>query len=106
MSAIQVWDNIVAYSLQIGLLVCLGALVPAMLRLRIPRARLLFWQALLVACLALPWVRPWRQEVVNGARQVSTAITAVASTASSAPPSTPVHNSRLFRETPYREIAL
>ena len=106
MSAIQVWDNIVAYSLQIGLLVCLGALVPAMLRLRIPRARLLFWQALLVACLALPWVRPWRQEVVNGARQVSTAITAATSTASSAPPSTPVHNSRLFRETPYREIAL
>ncbi len=103
MSTLQISYNIVAYTLQIGLLVCLGALVPGVLRLRMPRARLLFWQVLLVACLALPWVRPWRQEVVNGATQVSTAITVVTSTAF--PASTPVRRS-LLRETPFREIAL
>jgi len=95
----QLWNNIVAYTLQIGLLVGLGALVPAVLRLRMPRARLLFWQVVLVACLALPWVRPWRQEVVNGTVQVSTAITVVTSASVSA--STPVR-----RRAPYREIAL
>lgn len=56
--------NIVAYALQIGLVVGLGALVPAALRMRMPRARLVYWQVLLVACLALPWIRSWRQEVV------------------------------------------
>jgi hypothetical protein len=54
MSTLQVWNNIVVYTLQIGLLVGLGALVPVALRLRMPRVRLLFWQGLLVACLALP----------------------------------------------------
>ena len=76
MSAFQVWHNTVAYTLQIGLLVVLGALVPALPGVRIPRARLIFWQVVLVACLALPWVRPWRREViVNHAIQVNTVIT-------------------------------
>jgi TonB family protein len=100
MSTAQIWDNVVAYTLQIGLLLCLGALVPAVLRLRMPRARLLFWQLLLVACLALPWVRPWRQEVANGSIQMSTAITAVASTAQL--PSALVRRDAI----PFREIAL
>ena len=104
MSVPQIWDNLiwnnmVAYTLQIGLLVALGALVPAVLRLRMPRARLLFWQVLLVACLALPWVRPWRQQVVDSAIRVSTAIMTVASI--TPPASAPVH-----REVPFREIAL
>jgi TonB family protein len=97
MTTLQVWDNIVAYTLQIGLLVGLGALVPVVLKLRVPRARLLFWQVLLVACLALPWVRPWRQEVVNGAIQVSTAITAVTPASAVAP---------VRHAVPFREIAL
>jgi hypothetical protein len=61
MSAAQVWSNVLAYSLQIGLLVGLGALAPAILRVKMPRARLLYWQVLLVACLALPWVRSSRR---------------------------------------------
>jgi TonB family protein len=106
MSALQVWDNqvwnnIIAYTLQIGLVVGLGALVPVVLRLRIPRARLLFWQVILVACLALPWVRPWRQEVVNGAIQVSAAITAVTSTSASTSALAPGRHA-----VPFREIAL
>jgi hypothetical protein len=78
MSNVLVWSNILAWSLQVGLVVGIGALVPAVLKLWMPRARLLYWQVLLVACLSLPWIRGWRQEVVTGAIQVSNVITAAA----------------------------
>jgi TonB family protein len=65
MNATQIGNNIIAYSLQIGLLVGVGASLPTLLRLKAPHARLLYWQLLLLACLALPWVRPWHEEVVT-----------------------------------------
>ena len=58
------WDNLVTYSFQIGLVVGLAGFVPALLRLRWAGAKLIFWQILLAACLLLPLVRPWRQEVI------------------------------------------
>ncbi len=60
-----IWDNLVAYSMQIGLLVGLAAFVPAALRLRLPAVRLAYWQILLAACLVLPAVRPWKQAVLT-----------------------------------------
>ncbi len=67
-----IWSDVLAYSLQVGLLVGIGAAVPALFRIRAPRARLLFWQILLAACIALPWVRGWKQEVVVSAvRQIT-----------------------------------
>ena len=81
MSAALVWSNIVAYTLQIGLVGGLGATVPLALRIRSPRVRLLYWQMLLAACLALPWLRSWRQVVVNGAEQVNSVITVMATQA-------------------------
>ena len=57
--------NLLAYTLQIGLLVAIAALVPALVRLRVPGLRLAYWQVLLAACLVLPAVRPWRQEVLT-----------------------------------------
>ena len=71
------WDNVVAYSLQIGLLVGLAAFVPAALRLRMPRARLFYWHMLLAACLLLPLVRPMQRTVVAGRVDVTTTITAI-----------------------------
>ena len=68
------WNNLVLYSLQIGLLVGVAALVPAVLRLRVPRARLAYWHILLAACLLLPLVRPWRRELVAGDVQISSHI--------------------------------
>ena len=76
MSANLMWANLVAYSLQIGLLVGLAAFVPAALRLRLPGARLVYWHVLLAACLLLPMVRPWKQEVA-GTVQVSTSVAVV-----------------------------
>ena len=72
-----IWDNLVAYSLQIGLLIALAACVPTLLRLRLPRARLVYWHILLAACLLLPALRPWRQEAISGDVQVTTTILAV-----------------------------
>ena len=83
MSAGLLWDNVVAYSLQIGLLVGLAALAPAALRLRMPRARLLYWHLLLAACLLLPLMRPMRQTVLNDKIVVTTTITAMAPAAPS-----------------------
>ena len=69
-----VWNNLVLYSLQIGLLVGVAAVVPAILRLRVPRARLAYWHILLAACLLLPQVRPWRREVVAADVHIATRI--------------------------------
>ena len=46
MSTGMLWNNVVAYSLQVGLLVALAAFLPALLRLKMPRARLLYWHML------------------------------------------------------------
>ena len=71
-----VWDNLVAYSMQIGLLVGLAAFIPAALRLRLPASRLAYWHVLLAACLLLPAVRPWKQAVLTLTAYVPKAITA------------------------------
>jgi TonB family protein len=60
-----IWDNLVAYSMQIGLLVGLAAFLPTALRLRLPASKLAYWQILLAACLLLPAVRPWKQAVLT-----------------------------------------
>lgn len=70
------WNNLLLYSLQIGLLVGVAALAPAVLRLRVPRARLAYWHILLAACLLLPQLRPWRREVVVADVSISTRILA------------------------------
>ena len=59
------WNNLVAYSLQVGLLIAVAAAVPRLLRLQPPRARLLFWRMALAACLLLPVVQPWQQPAIE-----------------------------------------
>jgi len=76
MSLQLVWDNLVAYSMQIGLLVGLAAFVPAVLRLRLPAGRLAYWHILLAACLLLPAIRPWKQAVLTFTAYVPPAIAA------------------------------
>src|SRR5690242_1907480 len=77
MSHQLIWDNLVAYSMQIGLLVGLAAFVPTLLHLRLPRAKLAYWHILLVACLLLPAVRPWKRAEPTGFISVSTTFVAV-----------------------------
>jgi len=53
-----VLDNLLAWSAQICVLVAIGFL--ASLLLTHPRARLLFWQAILAVALLLPIIEPWQ----------------------------------------------
>jgi TonB family protein len=85
MSASLLRDNLIAYSLQIGLLVGLAAVVPAALRLRLPRPRLFYWHMLLAACLLLPLVRPLQHSVVTGKVDATTVILSTAPAARNAP---------------------
>ena len=65
-------SNLLAWSLQIGVLVLVAALASSVLQLRIPRARLFHWQMVLMASLALPLLRPWKQEVLSDTVSVTT----------------------------------
>jgi TonB family protein len=48
-------QNLLAYSLQIGVLILIGSALPLLFRVRPAAARLAFWHVLLLVCLALPF---------------------------------------------------
>lgn len=85
-----VWDNLVAYSMQIGLLVGLAAFVPTALRLRLPASRLAYWHVLLAACLLLPALRPWKQVAITLSTFVPAAIPAPVAPQPAPAPSLPL----------------
>jgi TonB family protein len=61
MSASWWLGNLLAYSVQVALVVGTGGLAAAALRLKQPRVVLAYWQALLGACLLLPLLEPWQR---------------------------------------------
>jgi protein TonB len=58
-------NNVIAYSLQVLLVIAGGALLPWVFRIHLPKARLWFWQGLLAVCLLLPFVQPRRVAEIN-----------------------------------------
>ena len=54
-------ENLAAYSLQVFVLILAGTMLLHLFRLKAPAVLLAFWQALLVLCLLLPVLQPWRQ---------------------------------------------
>src|SRR5579863_1760407 len=57
----SIWfHNVIAYGLQATLVVGGGALLAYLLRMRTPAAKLAYLQSLLLICLLLPLVEPWR----------------------------------------------
>ncbi len=52
--------NLIAYCLQVMLVVLAGTLLLHVFRLRLPRVLLAYWQALLAVCLVLPALQPWK----------------------------------------------
>src|SRR5262249_42158716 len=57
----SIWvHNLVAYSLQVALMVGSEPLLHLLFRPRISPATLAYWQALVVACLLLPLCQPWK----------------------------------------------
>ena len=51
--------NVWAWALQVAALAGAGVVLPSLLRMTSPRARLLHFRALLIVCLALPLLQPW-----------------------------------------------
>lgn len=68
-------QNLAFWSLQIAGVVMAAALFPALARLRAPHARLMYWQAVLGACVLLPVLQRWEHHtvVMTQAPVVSTA---------------------------------
>ena len=59
--SLELWfANLLAYSLQVGVLTALGALLLRLARVRSPEGALAYWQVLLGAFLCLPALQPWR----------------------------------------------
>jgi TonB family protein len=64
-------QNLAFYSLQIAGVAAAGALLLRLLQIRIPTIRLMCWQALIAACIALPAIQPWLTAKTNGNVQIS-----------------------------------
>jgi TonB family protein len=65
--------NLVACGLQAGTLAAAGALLARLFRLEQPRAALVYWRVLLVACLLLPFSQPWHAVSSEPVARVATA---------------------------------
>ena len=65
--------NFASYCVQVAALVAAGGLAAVLLRLRQPRVMLVYWQALLAACLLLPLIQPWHRMAFAPAGGAATA---------------------------------
>ena len=52
-------QNVAFYSLQIAVLAVMCGVLLRLFQLRIPTVRVISWQLLMAACLALPFIQPW-----------------------------------------------
>jgi beta-lactamase regulating signal transducer with metallopeptidase domain len=57
--------NLTAATAQVFVVAAVGSVLPALLRVRHARGRLIYFHFLLAACLALPLVEPWRHPIVT-----------------------------------------
>jgi len=67
--------DLVAYSIQAAALVGVGVVMARLLRLRVPRVRMAYWQGLVALCLFLPLLQPWRPEVLETSGTVLSNVT-------------------------------
>ena len=65
--------NVWAWALQVAALAGAGVLLPSLLRMTSPGARLLHFRALLLVCLALPLLQPWVTTPVTPAPEAAVA---------------------------------
>jgi TonB family protein len=91
MSASWWLGNLLAYSVQVAVLIAVGSLAAASLRLKQPRVMLAYWQAWLAACLLLPLLEPWQRLESGAARGLVTIIGMETGSADSLLDSFPLH---------------
>ena len=66
MTARMLLSNIASFALQITVLVAAAAALACVFRLNAPKAMLVYWRTVLVACLALPLCQPWNTVIPAG----------------------------------------
>ncbi|MFN8006284.1 MAG: TonB family protein [Terriglobia bacterium] len=71
MSSSTLMANLIAYSLQIALMVGAGTFLVLLLRVRHPEALLKYWQLLLMTCLLLPALEPWQKPIAQNVLAIS-----------------------------------
>jgi TonB family protein len=59
-------SNLIAWSLQIAVIVAAATILPGVLRLRNPAAMLAYWRSVLAVCLLLPVIQPWHVSQATG----------------------------------------
>ena len=59
-------ENFARWNLQIALLAIVAMVLVRLLRIHAPVLRHAFWRAILVTCLALPLLQPWRSTMLTG----------------------------------------
>jgi TonB family protein len=74
------FDNLLSWSAQILLVVLVAASVPAILRLSVAKARLAYWQMVLLSCLYLPFAHPWVHETIIFSQVASMPVSAIVRT--------------------------
>ncbi len=57
-------ENLAIYCAQVAIVIAAGALVPLAFGLRAPKPLLAYWHLLLVSCVALPFLQPWKSQAV------------------------------------------
>lgn len=65
-------QNLLSYSLQIAAIALAGGGLLHLLRIRIPKIRLLCWQGLIAISLLLPVIQPWRSSIESTDVRIST----------------------------------
>lgn len=82
--------NVGAYALQAFVLLAVGLLLPALLKLRDPRVGLRYWQGLLAVILLLPLLQPWHAAKLPAPLPAAGVTWAEAAAPASAHPAHPV----------------
>jgi TonB family protein len=73
--------NLLAWAAQVAAIVAAGLALPVLLRVRSPGAKLVFFRALLIACMALPLLQPWAAVPATAPVPVEVQVPAVVSSA-------------------------
>jgi bla regulator protein blaR1 len=81
--------NLLAYGVQLSVVVAAGATIAWASRLRAPRIMLAYWQTLLAVCLLLPAIQPWHRSIAPFGDPPAAVATAGAVEVSAPPPGPP-----------------
>src|SRR5205809_3901574 len=65
MMPVPTLHNFLSWAAQVSVVALIGAVLPAIFRIRHPRSHLAYCYALLLACMVLPLIQPWQHPFVT-----------------------------------------